>query len=225
MDRFIHCEIPSQPRFSFWCSRHLESGRKPLTEHPAHHNQNGSYNIPHVLRRMAKLTAGDARAQREVADADTIILPLIGKAVLPLGHGAHKDADAFVAAQPRHVVPDAHDRRVEAQRHLAAVRGQVVRDVVLDHLQELLLGGGAADREAVEELHHEAREALEGARDADGGGDFDEDVAGGVDVDLELAGFVDGGVEEREEALLGSEGRLVGRGWRNGERDLDAPGV
>ena len=53
----------------------------------------------------------------------------------------------------------------------------------------------------MEELNHEAGEALEGARDADGGGDFDENAFGGVDVDLEFAGFVDGGVEEGEEAL------------------------
>lgn len=53
----------------------------------------------------------------------------------------------------------------------------------------------------MEELDHEAGEALEGAGDADGGGDFDKDAFGGVDVDLELAGFVDGRVEEGEEAL------------------------
>ena len=55
----------------------------------------------------------------------------------------------------------------------------------------------------MQQLHHEAGEALEGAGDADGGGDFYEDAEGRGDVDLEEAGFVDRGVEEGEEALWG----------------------
>lgn len=54
----------------------------------------------------------------------------------------------------------------------------------------------------MEQLDHQAGKAFEGAGDADGGGDFDEDAFGGVDVDLQFAGFVDGGVEEGEETLF-----------------------
>jgi len=145
---------------------------------------------------MAELATRHTRTKREIADADTVILERIGKVVLALGHGPDKHAHALFGAQIRNVVPAAHDGSVKAQRHLAAVGRQVLRYGVLDDLEQLLLGGGAADGEAVEELHHQACEALEGAGDADGGGDLDEDVFGGVDVDLEAAGFVDGGVEE-----------------------------
>lgn len=48
----------------------------------------------------------------------------------------------------------------------------------------------------MEELHHQPRETLECAGDADGGVDFDEHALGGLDVDLEFACLVDGGVEE-----------------------------
>ena len=69
-------------------------------------------------------------------------------------------------------------------------------DRVLDDFEQLLLGIDAADGEAVEELDHETGETLECAGNADGGGDFDEDVLGCVNVDLQLSGFVDGGVEK-----------------------------
>lgn len=53
----------------------------------------------------------------------------------------------------------------------------------------------------MEQLHHEARETLEGTRDTHGRTDFDEHALGGVDVDLQLASLVDGRVEQGEQAL------------------------
>lgn len=77
----------------------------------------------------------------------------------------------------------------------------MVGDWVLDNLQQLLLGVCRANGKAVEELYHETGETLECTRDADSGGDFDEDAFGGCDVDLEEAGFVDWGVKEGEKTL------------------------
>jgi hypothetical protein len=77
----------------------------------------------------------------------------------------------------------------------------VVGDGVLDDFEELLLRGGAADGELVQELDHETGEAFESSRNAHSGADFDEDAFGRVDVDLEFAGFVDGRVEESEQTL------------------------
>lgn len=77
----------------------------------------------------------------------------------------------------------------------------MVGDGVLDNLEELLLGGGGADREAVQELHHQTGKALEGSGDADGGRNLDQDALGGVDVDLQLASLVDRRVEQGEKAL------------------------
>lgn len=160
-----------------------------------------SYNPPRILTRMAKLAARDARAQAIVADTNRIVLERVGKVIAALGHGADEHADTLVLAQRLDVVVDAHDGGLEAEGDLAAVGRQVVGDGVLDDAQQLLLRVGGADGQAVQELHHEACEALEGAWDADGRADFDQHALGGVDVDLESAGFVDGRVEEREEAL------------------------
>ena len=53
----------------------------------------------------------------------------------------------------------------------------------------------------MEQLHHQAREALESSRYAYGWADFDKNPFGSVNVDLEFAGFVNGRIEEGEEAL------------------------
>jgi len=150
---------------------------------------------------MTELAARHTSAQREIADTDRIILELIREVILPLSHRPHKHANALLRPKSTDVVSNPDDLRVETQCDFATIGGQVLRDGILDDFEELLLGIDAADREAVEELDHETGETLERAGDADGGGDFDEDVLGGVDVDLELAGFVDRGVEEGEKAL------------------------
>jgi len=145
---------------------------------------------------MTELAARHTRTEREIANTNRIVLELIRKVILPLRHRAHKHANTLLRSQSPNVVSNPDDFGVEAQRDLAAIRGKVLRDWVLNDFEQLFLGIDAADGEAVQELDHEASETLEGAGNADGGGDFDEDVFGGVDVDLELAGFVDGGVEE-----------------------------
>jgi len=145
---------------------------------------------------MTELAARHTRTQREIANTNGIILELIRKVILPFRHRTHKHANTLLRSQPPNVVSHPDDLGIETQRDFAAVRGKVLRDWVLNDFEQLFLGVDAADGEAVQELDHQAGETLEGAGDADGGGDFDEDVFGGVDVDLELAGFVDGGVEE-----------------------------
>lgn len=44
---------------------------------------------------MAKLAAGHAGTQTVIADTDGFILEFISKVVLPFGHGADEDTDAF----------------------------------------------------------------------------------------------------------------------------------
>jgi len=145
---------------------------------------------------MTELAARHTRTEREIANTDRIVLELIRKVILPLRHRPHKNANTLLWAQSSNVVSNPDDFGIEAQRDLTAIRGKVLRDWVLDDFEQLFLGIDAADGEAVQELDHQAGETLEGAGDADGGGDFDEDVFGSVDVDLELAGFVDGRVEQ-----------------------------
>lgn len=158
---------------------------------------------------MAELAAGDAGRETVVADRDLLVDKLVSKVVSTLGHGADKDADALVVVQGVDVFADADDRRVEAQRDLAAVRWQVVRDGVRDDLEELLLRVRSLDREAVEKLHHQTREPLEGSRDADGRRHLNQHPLGRLDVDLQLPGLVDGGIQQGKQALR--DGKSVSR--------------
>ena len=115
---------------------------------------------------MAELAASDTGTEREVADGDRIVLVLVGKGIVTLGHRSDKDADALLGAEIGHVVADSHDGSVKGESDLAAVWGEVVGDGVLDDLEELLLRGGGADGQLVQELDHETGEALESTWDA-----------------------------------------------------------
>lgn len=77
----------------------------------------------------------------------------------------------------------------------------MVRDGVLDDLNELLLGCRGADLMAMEQLDHQTSESLERSRNADSRADSDEHVLGRLDVDLKPAGLVDGRIKESKEAL------------------------
>lgn len=107
-------------------------------------------NVPDILGGMAKLTAGDARTETVIADADLFVDELIGKIIFTAGHGADEDTDALGRPKLSDVVPDSDHRRVEAQRDLATVRGEMVGDGILDDLEELLLRLGRSDREPVQ---------------------------------------------------------------------------
>ena len=71
----------------------------------------------------------------------------------------------------------------------------MIGDWILDDLEQLLLRIGRAYGESMKELHHQTSETLEGAGNANGWTDLDQDAFGSVDVYLQLSGFVDGGVE------------------------------
>lgn len=120
---------------------------------------------------------------------------------MPLRHGPHEDADALIGTQSVEIIPHPDHGGFIAHGYLAAVGRQVVGDRILDDPQQLLLGIGGANGESMQKLDHETGEALEGARNADGRVDLDQDPFGGMDVDLEFASLVDGRVEESEETL------------------------
>lgn len=158
---------------------------------------------------MAELAASDTGAQAVIADTDGLVFELVGKVVLSLGHGADEDTDAFGGGQGVDVVPYTDDIGVETQSDLSAIRWEVVGDGVLDDLQQLFLGVDRSNGEAMEQLDHETRKALEGSRDSHGRADLDQDALGGVDEDLQFAGLVDGRVEESEKTLMGDVGSGV----------------
>lgn len=77
---------------------------------------------------------------------------------------------------------------------------------VLDDLEELLLRVGRAYGESMKQLHHQTSETFEGAGNANGWTDLDQDTFGGVYVYLQLSGFVDRRVEQGKETLRDRSG-------------------
>ena len=77
------------------------------------------------------------------------------------------------------------------------------------------MGRGRADREAVQQLHHQPGEPLEGPGYPDRRRHLDQNTLGRVDVDLKPAGLVDRGVDERQQALKGT--MLARAEWRRKE--------
>lgn len=168
-----------------------------------------SDDVPDILSSVTELAASDTGGQGVVADGNGIVLELVGESIRSLGHSTDEDTYALLGTQILHVVSHSYHRRIVGEGDFAAVRREVVGDGVLDDLEQLLLRGGGADGELVEQLNHQTGEALEGTRNADGGRDFNEDALSGVDVDLKLARLVQRRVEEGEQTL--SRGQQLGK--------------
>lgn len=88
---------------------------------------------------MTKLAASNASTQAVVADTNGIILELICKGIVALGHGANEDANAFFGRQVGDVIAHADHGSVKTQRDFAAVGWQMIGDGVLDDPQKLFL--------------------------------------------------------------------------------------
>ena len=96
---------------------------------------------------MAELAASNTGRERVIADRDRIILELVRKVVVALGHGTNENADAFFRAEILDVVPYSDHRCIEGNSDLSAVRWQMVCDGILNDLQKLLLRCSRPDRQ------------------------------------------------------------------------------
>lgn len=153
---------------------------------------------PNILCCVAELAACNAGTEVEVADANAVVLDGVREIVVALRHGTNEDRDTLVLVETSDVVAQAHNLSVETESDLAAVGRQVIGDWVLDHLDQLLLGGSRPNLMPVQQLHHQTSKSLECTWDAHGRADADEDVARSLDVDLKLARLVDGRIKESE---------------------------
>ena len=77
----------------------------------------------------------------------------------------------------------------------------MIRDRVFYDFEQLFLRIGRADREPMEQLHHEASKPFEGTRYAYCRTYLDQNSFCRVNVDLKLPGLVDGGIQQSKEAL------------------------
>ena len=101
--------------------------------------------VPDIFSSMTEFTASYTGTETEVADADGVVLDIVGKVVTTLGHCTNKDTDAFLRAEGFDVVTDTHDFGVEREGHFATIVRKVVGNGVLDDSEEFLLGRGRAD--------------------------------------------------------------------------------
>lgn len=106
--------------------------------------------VPGILCSVAKLGACHTSGETEIADGDLLVHKLVGEIVGSLGHGTNEHADALIWLQGLHILPNLDNRRIETERDLPAVRRKVIRNRVLDHLQQLLLGVCRANRQAMQ---------------------------------------------------------------------------
>ena len=90
---------------------------------------------------MAELTACNAGTEVKLANGDAVVLDVIGKVVVALGHGTYEDCNALALVEAANVIADTYDLGVEAERDLAAVGGKVIGNGVLDDFDEFFLGG------------------------------------------------------------------------------------
>ena len=79
------------------------------------------------------------------------------------------------------------------------------RDGILNDLEQLLGSVHAPDKELMEKLDHQAREALERPRNPHGRVHFDEDTFSGVDIHLKKSSFVQRRVQQGKKTLWGKK--------------------
>jgi hypothetical protein len=95
---------------------------------------------------VAELAASNTSRQGEVTDGNLLIYQGIGEVVLTLSHSTNEDADTILGIHGFDILTNLDKWRIETQRDLAAVGGQVVSDRVLDHSEQFLVGVGGANR-------------------------------------------------------------------------------
>ena len=98
-----------------------------------------SDDVPSVFARVAELAAGDTGAQTVIADGNRFVFEGVGKVVFPFRHGSDKHTNAFVSPKRLDVISYPHHIGVETERHLTAIRREMVGDGILDDFEQLLL--------------------------------------------------------------------------------------
>jgi len=94
---------------------------------------------PNILCGVAELAASNAGTQVEVADTNAVVLNGIGEIIVALRHSTDEDRDALVLVEATDVVAQTYDLGVETKCDLSAVGWEVIRNGVLDDLDQLLL--------------------------------------------------------------------------------------
>lgn len=95
--------------------------------------------VPGVFASVTEFAASDTCAQTVIADTDGFVLERVGKVVFSFRHGPDEHADTFRSPERVDVIPDSDHVGVETQGDLPAIGWEVVRDGILDDLEEFFL--------------------------------------------------------------------------------------
>lgn len=87
--------------------------RAPRLETGLRRYSKASNNVPRLFSSVTEFATGHTGTQAIVADTDRVVLVLVRKVVLSLGHGTHEHADALSRSQGLNVVPDSDHGCVE----------------------------------------------------------------------------------------------------------------
>ena len=132
----------------------------------------------------AHLSACHTGTKGILADGDLFIHNIVCKVVDAMRHCADKDGDRVILGHSRQILRQPLHGCVVRKRDLVRIAREVIRDGVFDHLEQLFGSLHASDAELVQQLHHQAREALECARNANMWVHLDQHAFGSVNVDL-----------------------------------------
>lgn len=139
--------------------------------------------------------ACDTGTERVLRDGNLFVDQMIGKVIGPVRHCADKDADRVRVRDRREVLGQFDRGRVERERNLVAVGREVIRDRVLDHLEQLLGPVERPDRQLVQQLDHQASEPFERSRNAHRRVHLNQHASRRVDVHLQPSRLVQRRVE------------------------------
>ena len=91
--------------------------------------------VPDIFNSVAEFTTRHASAQAVITNTDSVVLESVGEVIVSFSHGTNKNANALFWSYVLNIIFDTNDRLVVAEGHLAAIRGQMVSDRVLDDLE------------------------------------------------------------------------------------------
>jgi hypothetical protein len=81
----------------------------------------GSNDVPDVLGGVAELTACYTGTETEVANGNGIVLELVGKIIVALGHGTDEHTDTLLGPEGLDVVFDSYDWAFKGEGNLPAI--------------------------------------------------------------------------------------------------------
>ena len=95
----------------------------------------GLDDVPHIFRRVAKLTTRNAGTKTEVTDTDSVVLECICKVIFTLGHCTNEDANTLLGSKVCYIVFHSNHGRIKTKGDFPTIGGQMISNGVLDDFE------------------------------------------------------------------------------------------